>query len=145
MKTKSIIEGYERDASIVTIRGISTLSAACLTSSAISKDGRNVLSPRSIAFTSLRRTQSVPMMGCIVFECGSRNNEQSASGSEGAKDIRRTQVCLRQSYAQVGHMIMHDSSSMRGFKGSSKPLGGRPAWIVVRATMTFWKRTLRAW
>ena len=33
-------------------------------------------------------------------------------------------------------MIMHDSSNMRGFGGSSKPLGGRPAWIVVRATMT---------
>ena len=33
-------------------------------------------------------------------------------------------------------MIMHDSSSMHGFGGSSKPLGGRPAWIVVQATMT---------
>ena len=33
-------------------------------------------------------------------------------------------------------MIMHDSSSMHGFGGSSKPLDGRPTWIVVRAIMT---------
>ena len=33
-------------------------------------------------------------------------------------------------------MIMHDSSRMHGFGGSSKPLGGRLTWTVVRATMT---------
>ena len=32
-------------------------------------------------------------------------------------------------------MIMHDSSCVHGFEGSSKPLDGRPTWIVVRATM----------
>ena len=87
MNTRSIIEDYEHGASIAITRGILTLNAAFLTSSAISKDGRNVLSPHNIAFTSLRSTQSVPTMGCIVFGCGSRNNEQSASGSEGGREL----------------------------------------------------------
>ena len=32
-------------------------------------------------------------------------------------------------------MIVHDSSCMHGFGGSSKPLDGQPTWIVVRAIM----------
>ena len=121
MNTKSIIGGYERGASIAITRDISTSNAAFLTSSVISKDERSVSSPHSIASISWRHTRSAPTMGCIVCGCGSRNNERSANESEGDRDIRRTQVCLRQSYAQVGHMIMHDSSSMHGFGGSSNP------------------------
>ena len=86
MNMRSIIEGYERGASIAITRGISTSNAAFLTNSAISEDGRNVSSPLNIAFTSLRSTQSVPTMGCIVFGCGSRNNERSGSRSEGDRE-----------------------------------------------------------
>ena len=135
MSTRSIIEDYERDASTATTKGISTSNAAFPTNSATSRDERSVLSPRSTASTNQRSIPSVPMMGCIVFGCGSRNNGRSANKNEGTR-IRRTQVCLRQSYAQVGHMIMHDSSCVHGFEGSLKPLGGRPTWIVVQATTT---------
>ena len=131
MSTRSIIDDSAHGANIAITRGISTLNVAFLINSAIFKDGRSALFLHSIASTNRLNIQFALTMECTAFECGNKNNEWSSSRSKKGW-TRRTQVCLRQSYVQVGHMIVHDSSCMHGFEGSSKPLGGRPTWIVVR-------------
>ena len=87
MSTRSTIDDYECGASIAITRGISTSNVVFLTNSATSKDRRNASSPHNIAFTSLQCTQSVLTMGCTACGCGSRNNERSASESEGDKEL----------------------------------------------------------
>ena len=87
MNTRSTIGGYVHDASIATIRGISTSSAASPTNSVISRDGRNALSPHNIAFTSPLNTQSVPTMECTVSGCGNRNSGWLVSENEEGTDL----------------------------------------------------------
>ena len=76
------IGGNGLGASIAITRGISISNATFPTNSATSKDGRNVLFPCNIAFTSLLNIQFVLMTEYTVSGCGSKNNRQLSSGNK---------------------------------------------------------------